>query len=287
MITSRIAEPTGPGNLLGAGYPGEELLDHAGDLRIGLRYHPDRRALIHRQVLCVLGQLGDELNGGGAGADQADPVAGGSIAVVPLGGVDDLARERLDAFDIGHLRLREVSGGREQVLAGDGVAGFGGDHPVLMFLIPAGARHRGVETHVLAQVVLVGHVAGVLLQLRARREQPGPVGVGLKRVRVRCRRDVDRQAGVVVDVPRTAKIILAIQDRQIGQAQLLELDCRPHAAETGPDDDGIKLRCHVPMLAAVPAKWSACLDTSYLGPRQQGCCAHHVAWNRRATASDL
>ena len=64
----------------------------------------------------------------------------------------------------------------------------------------------------------------------------------------------------MVDVPGTAQIVLAIQDRKVGQAQLLELDRRAHPAETGPDDDGVKLRCHVPMLAATSEKWSACLD---------------------------
>ncbi|SLC80787.1 Uncharacterised protein [Mycobacteroides abscessus subsp. massiliense] len=68
-------------------------------------------------------------------------------------------------------------------------------------------------------------------------------------------------------MPRAAEVVLAIQDREICQTQLLELNRRAHATETGPDDDGIKLRCHVPMLAALPGKWSACLDTCHLGPQ--------------------
>ncbi|SLC80798.1 Uncharacterised protein [Mycobacteroides abscessus subsp. massiliense] len=131
-------------------------------------------------MLCVLGQLGDELNGGGASTDQADPVARGPIGVVPFGGVDDLSRERFDALDIGHLRLGKISGGGEQVLAGDGVAGFGGDNPMLMFLIPPCTGHRSVETHVLTQVMFVGHMTGVLLQFGARCEQARPVRIGLE-----------------------------------------------------------------------------------------------------------
>ena len=71
------------------------------------------------------------------------------------------------------------------------------------------------EAHVPAQVVLVRHVLGVPLELGAAGEPVLPVGVGLEGVGVGDAGDVDRQAGVVVDVPGAAEVVLALEDQQV------------------------------------------------------------------------
>ena len=100
---------------LGAREPGEQRLDRFRHLEVELGGHPDRGALEDRQVLGPLRQLRDQLYGGGAGADDRDPLAVEVGGVVPLGGVQDGAGEVADALDVGQLRLGEEAGGGDQV----------------------------------------------------------------------------------------------------------------------------------------------------------------------------
>ncbi len=72
---------------------GEQPLGPLAEPQVDLGHHPDRGALVDGQVGDPLGQFGDELDGGGAGADDGDPAARRVEVVVPGGGVDDLARE--------------------------------------------------------------------------------------------------------------------------------------------------------------------------------------------------
>ena len=111
-------------------------------------------------------------------------------------------------------------------------------------LVPAGSVDHGTERHVLPQIVLVRDVIGVLLQFRARCEKPGPVRIGLERIRVGDRRDVDSQTGIAVDVPGSTQIVLALEDRQVVQAQPLELNGRTHSAEARPHYNCVVLHCH-------------------------------------------
>ena len=106
-------------------------------------------------------------------------------------------------------------------------------------LVPAGALDDGVEPHVPAHVVLVRDIVGVLLDLRAGGEQPRPVRVRLEEVGVRGGRDVDGQAGVAVDVPGPAEVVLAVEDHEVVVAQPLELDGRAYSPETGSHDDRV------------------------------------------------
>ena len=75
-------------------------------------------------------------------------------------------------------------------------------------------------------------------------EKPGPVRIGLERIRVGDRRDVDSQTGIAVDVPGSTQIVLALEDRQVVQAQPLELNGRTHSAEARPHYYCVVLHCH-------------------------------------------
>ena len=55
--------------------PGEQALGPLAEAQVDLGHHPDRGALIDGEVGDPLGQFGDELDGGGAGADDGDPAA--------------------------------------------------------------------------------------------------------------------------------------------------------------------------------------------------------------------
>src|ERR1700740_3003088 len=65
---------------------------------------PDRRPLIDVEPADVAGDRGDDLHGAGPSADDRDALAAEVVVVVPLGGVDDLALEVVEARDLGRLR---------------------------------------------------------------------------------------------------------------------------------------------------------------------------------------
>ena len=173
--------------------------------------------------------------------------------VLPLGGVDDLALERRDPWNVGCFRLRQEPGGGDQVARRQHVATGQRDLPAAGLVVPAGAFHDGVEPHVPAHVVLVGHTRGVLLDLRSRGEQPRPVRVRLEEVRVRGGGDIDGQARIVVDMPGSAEVVLAVEDDEVVDTHALELDCRADTAEAGPDDESLELlRTHGTTIYPVP-----------------------------------
>jgi hypothetical protein len=147
---------------------------------VGLGAHPDRRALVDGELGQSVRDGRDQLDCGGAGADDPSALAVEVVVVVPLGGVDDLPAKGVDPLDVRHLRLRQEAGRGEQVRRGDGLAVAHGHDPVRRLLVPAGTLDHLAETHVPLQVVLVGDMRGVLLQLRPGREQPGPVRFGSK-----------------------------------------------------------------------------------------------------------
>ncbi len=71
-------------------------------------------------------------------------------------------------------------------------------------------------------------------------EQPRPVRVRLEEVGVRGGGDVDGQAGVAVDVPGSAEVVLAVEDHEVVVAHPLELDGRAYPPETGSHDDRVE-----------------------------------------------
>src|ERR1700738_5474256 len=75
---------------------------------------------------------------------------------------------------------------------------------------------------------------GVALQFGARREQSRPVRVGLEPVGIGGRRDVDGQARIVVDVPGSAQVVLAVDDHDVVIAQPVELDRRTDSPKPAP-----------------------------------------------------
>ncbi|MGY2873073.1 hypothetical protein ACVW00_000263 [Marmoricola sp. URHA0025 HA25] len=229
---------------LGPRLGGEQLLQRARDLEVGLGRHPDRGSLVDGELRSALGDLRDQLDGRGPRADHRHPLAVEVGGLVPLRGVDDGPGEVADAVDVGQPGLGEEAGRRHQVrrrARGRAPAGRRGrrDHPVLLVLVPASAFDPDAELHVPAEVVLVGDVLGVRLQLRAAREPVLPARVGLERVGVGDARDVDGEAGVVVHVPGPAEVVLAVQDHEVVVAEALQADRRPHPAEAGAHDDHV------------------------------------------------
>ncbi len=238
-LVDRIRQPAK--GALRERHPREQALGALAEAQVDLRHHPDRGALVHRQVGNLLHQLRDELHGGGTGADDGHPATLERVVVLPVGGMDDLAREAVDPRDLRHLRLRQEARRRDQVARGQRLTVGKGDPPDVGVLVPPRALDDGAEPHVLAHAVLVGDVVGVLLDLRSRREQPRPVRVRLEEVRVRGGGHVYREARIVVDVPGPAEVVLALEDHEVVDAEPLELNGCADSREPGPHDDRVEL----------------------------------------------
>src|SRR5674476_752806 len=129
---------------LGGRNPGEEPLHAWGDCAGLLGCHPDRGALIDGEFGEFRCDFGNQLDSRSAGTDDGRLLAFEVVGIVPFRRMDDLAREGLDARNIGHPGLRKEPRGCEE--------------------IPRADRF------------------GVFLQLRTRRIQTGPMGVWLEPV---------------------------------------------------------------------------------------------------------
>ena len=230
---------------------GKQLLRGRTEGEVELRHDPDRGALVDGQLGDVLGELGDQLDPGGPGADDRRLRAAQRVVIVPLLGMQNRAGEILDTRDVGLLRLAQVAGGQDQELSPQRLATLQRHLPGLRLLVPACTVHRGVEAHVAPQVVLVGHVIGVGLELGARGVEPRPVRVRFEPVRVRGGGDVDRQARIPVDMPGTAEIVLPVEEDDPAVPKPVELDRGAHSAESRADDDSVELLgTHVAILRA-------------------------------------
>ena len=139
------ARPVQP---LQAGHVAQRLALERAVGAVVARDHPRRGALVDVEApagrLQALLELGHDLDGRGAGADDGDPLAGQVDRVVPPGRVEEVALERVDPLDRRHLRRGEASGADDD-RAGRPGAGRGADRPALSVLVPPGALDGGVE----------------------------------------------------------------------------------------------------------------------------------------------
>ena len=201
-----------------------------------------RGALEDVQLADDLGQLGDGLHGGGAGADDADPLAVQVDVVVPARGVERLALERLHALDAGQLRAGEDAVGQDHEPGPHGVTAVGVDGPAAALLVPLGLLDGGVEEAVVVEAELLGHLLAVLEDLEARRElhrrdvlhllQQREVAVGL---------DVAGDARVAVPVPGAADVAALLAEAHVVEPGLAELVPEQQAGEAGADHEDVAL----------------------------------------------
>ena len=168
FTTSRLRRPRPLG---GGDHPGREgdgaldlppdphaVLPHQGGVlaepleRLGvvgvvvLGQHPVRGALEQVELADLLGDLGHELHRAGGAADHADPLAGEAVVVVPAGGVERGALERVEAVDLGVRQVAEHADGADDDVGDELVAGVGEDPPHQALLVPEHAADRGARS---------------------------------------------------------------------------------------------------------------------------------------------
>ena len=167
-----------------------------------------RRALEDGEVRGLLGDQRDRLDRRRSGADHRDALAGEvDAAVRPAPGVIGLARERVAAREVGHVRGRQAARRHDQEARGDAPA-IGLDRPAALGVAPVRGAHARVELDVAAQIEAVGDVLDVAQDLGLGRVALAPLPFLLELLReligVFEALDVAARAGIAVPVPGAA-----------------------------------------------------------------------------------
>lgn len=145
----------------------EVLAIRLGELGIAHRDGPVGRALENGELANLAGDGLDHLDAGGAGADDAHPLAGEVDALLrPAAGVENLPLEALMAREWRHQRRRQPAGAGEQELGAQPLTAFGDDLPALAGFVEVRRGDPRVELNVLAQIALVGDEVEIALGLR-------------------------------------------------------------------------------------------------------------------------
>jgi hypothetical protein len=86
-----------------------------------------------------------DLDGAGAGADDADALAGEVVVVVPAGGVEEFALEAFEALDVGQGGIDEAADAGDDDTGGEGIAVLVVSVQVPVGFVEARADDFGVE----------------------------------------------------------------------------------------------------------------------------------------------
>ncbi len=215
------------------------------DLGIVQRRRPVRPALEDGELLRLFGDFRDRLDGGGAGADDADALAGEiHRRVRPARRVIGRAAEALHARDGRHGVGGEDADGGEQEPRPCLLAALQRHGPLVRRVIPMRRRHRAAELHVAAQVELVGHMVQVFQRVGLGREMLLPVpflhqllGEG---VAVGPAFRIEAGAGVTVPVPGAAHIGAGLEHAR-RHAKFAQAIQHEHAGNAGTDDDRVEV----------------------------------------------
>ena len=203
------------------------------------------RPLEDREGPCDLGDLGDRLDPRRAGADDAHPLALEIDALAgPEPGVHDRPGEGVEPRYVGEVRRRQRAGGHDDPGGRVAVPVIGLDHPAPSRLVERRPGNAGAEHEVASQVVALGDVVDVPLDLRLGghrlRERPLLLEVLVEAVRVLDRRHVAPAPGVAVPVPRPADAVGCLDPSQ-AQAELPEPVGRVEPGDAGADDDHVEV----------------------------------------------
>ena len=211
--------------------------------RVPRRHGEGGGALEHRELVGLLGDDRDRLDGRRARADDADALAGEVDAFVgPLAGVVGRALERRRAGDVGRVGGAQAAGGHDHEASRQVVALIGLHPPGAGRVVEGGRGHLGLELDVLAQVEAIGDVVGVREDLGLRGVPLGPLPLLLQvlvePVGVLHALDVAAGTRIAVPVPRAAHAVAGLEDLH-GQVLLPQLVQHVEAGEPRADHDDV------------------------------------------------
>ena len=152
-----------------------------------------RRTLEMHQPGCFAGEGGGELYARRSIPNDTYAPATGFEAVRPARAMETRSVETIDTLDIGHARVVQYPGGRDDDVGNIARSAAGGDVPATV-QIPA-TLDLGIEAYVLAQPVTVGDRLEVALNLTAARIVTAPFRIGREAIRIGMRRNVTGEPG--------------------------------------------------------------------------------------------
>ena len=182
------------------------------------RHEPVAGALEDVQAADLGRDLGHELHGAGAAADDADALAGEVVVVVPLGGVEEAPGEGAVALDGGDVGLVQLPRGEHQRVGLEGLARSVCADPAAALLIPGAGADGLTEADQPLDAVLAGDVAQVVVDLALGGAQPAPVAPLGEGEGVEVAGHVAGGAGVAVVEPGAAEVGRLLEDRDVPDA---------------------------------------------------------------------
>jgi len=215
---------------------------HLLDLRLGvggilLGEDPVRGALEDRELLCDLGEFGDHLDRAGRGADDRNRAPGQVDTLGPVGRVERLPGERLQARNLRPLDLVEHSERADADIGDHFIADAGLEVPLGRRVVPMGGRDFGVEADMGIEFILAHAVLHIGPQLLVRSIRARPVRLRLEREGIERGGHIAGESRVAVIVPGAARSIGALEHDKILDARFLQPD--RHADRPRPRaDDG-------------------------------------------------
>ena len=223
---------------------GGDRVDQAGDVRQQLprrlrqrhvreREDPLRRALEVGELRGSARDRRNELDAGRAAADDADAAAVELDLITPARGMDELARERVEAVDLRPAGVVEEALGADQ--HAEAVTVTVGRLELPLAAVPGCRSDFRAKADPLAQPGSVRDLAVVVEDLGLVGQEVAPVWVALGGERVDRRGNVDREARVVVLPPGPANLVRLLEDRE-RDAAALHAEARRHPRDARPDD---------------------------------------------------
>ena len=191
-----------------------------GVVVVGRREEPGRGALEDREVVDLLGDLGDELRRARPGADDDDALAAEVDVVVPSSGVEGgtgEGRRARQVGDVGPVELADAADdgvGRRDRARARRPRGGGGSTRIDASSSSTG-QHLGAEADEGPQAVLVGDAAEVVEQHLLGGEVLRPVVALREGVAVEEVRHVDAAARVGVLEPGAADVVVLLQHHDL------------------------------------------------------------------------
>ena len=230
----------------------------AGHDRVGVagdRPRPLRRALVHGHRLHAVGDLGQQLHHGGAGANHRDALAVDRQALGPLRRMEAHAGEVGRAFDARDLRVAQLPDGADEEARAQlrlAIGPLQARHPLARVVVPAGAHQPRREADVPAQADGLDHLQQVGHDVFAAREVARPQEARPERQRVGVVRRVHAAARIAVHVPGAADLGRLLDDGE-GHAELGQAGAQRDAADPRADDQHVVVASRRTTLALGPA----------------------------------
>ena len=222
-----------------AGEQAQQGAGAVGDLAIALRHHPGRGALIQRELRHQRRDLRHELDRAGAGADDRDALVLEIEPVVPAGGVEALAPERLQAGDARDQRQMQGADREHHHRRREAPSVGGSQGPACGPLVPARLGQGGAEAQMRREAAPGDDALEVGEDVGLRGEGALPVGFRLRRDGIEVRRDVAGAAGIGVVAPGAADAVGLLQDQE-RDAPPLEAQRHDQAGEAAADDHHLR-----------------------------------------------